>query len=42
MTQTDVREYPAHGHWLYSEPGWETPARDILEKAGLLTPGETH
>jgi alpha-beta hydrolase superfamily lysophospholipase len=27
----ELREYPAHGHWLYSEPGWETPARDILE-----------
>ncbi|HKP61328.1 MAG TPA: alpha/beta fold hydrolase [Polyangiales bacterium] len=27
----ELREYATHGHWLYSEPGWETPARDILE-----------
>jgi pimeloyl-ACP methyl ester carboxylesterase len=27
----DFREYPNHGHWLYSEPGWETPANDIFD-----------
>jgi alpha-beta hydrolase superfamily lysophospholipase len=27
----EFREYPNHGHWLYSEPGWETPANDILD-----------
>jgi alpha-beta hydrolase superfamily lysophospholipase len=27
----ELREYASHGHWLYSEPGWEIPARDILE-----------
>jgi pimeloyl-ACP methyl ester carboxylesterase len=27
----ELREYAAHGHWLYSEPGWEVPARDTLE-----------
>jgi pimeloyl-ACP methyl ester carboxylesterase len=27
----EFREYPRHGHWLYSEPGWEVAARDILE-----------
>jgi alpha-beta hydrolase superfamily lysophospholipase len=25
------KEYDAHGHWLYAEPGWERPAADILE-----------
>jgi alpha-beta hydrolase superfamily lysophospholipase len=24
------KEYANHGHWLYAEPGWETPAADIL------------
>lgn len=24
------KEYANHGHWLYSEPGWETPAAEIL------------
>jgi pimeloyl-ACP methyl ester carboxylesterase len=24
------KEYEQHGHWLYAEPGWETPAGDIL------------
>lgn len=24
-------EYENHGHWLYAEPGWETPAADILQ-----------
>jgi pimeloyl-ACP methyl ester carboxylesterase len=27
----EFREYPNHGHWLYSEPGWEKPAQDIYE-----------
>jgi pimeloyl-ACP methyl ester carboxylesterase len=27
----EFREYPNHGHWLYSEPGWETPANDIFD-----------
>jgi alpha-beta hydrolase superfamily lysophospholipase len=27
----EFREYKGHGHWLYSEPGWETPAREILD-----------
>jgi pimeloyl-ACP methyl ester carboxylesterase len=25
------KEYAHHGHWLYSEPGWETVAADILD-----------
>jgi pimeloyl-ACP methyl ester carboxylesterase len=25
----EFREYAKHGHWLYAEPGWETPAADI-------------
>lgn len=25
------KEYAQHGHWLYAEPGWETPAAEILE-----------
>jgi alpha-beta hydrolase superfamily lysophospholipase len=25
----DFREYKAHAHWLYAEPGWEQPAREI-------------
>jgi alpha-beta hydrolase superfamily lysophospholipase len=25
------KEYENHGHWLYAEPGWEEPAREILE-----------
>jgi pimeloyl-ACP methyl ester carboxylesterase len=25
------KEYANHGHWLYAEPGWETPAAEILE-----------
>lgn len=25
------KEYRDHGHWLYAEPGWETPAAEILE-----------
>jgi alpha-beta hydrolase superfamily lysophospholipase len=25
------KEYANHGHWLYAEPGWQTPAADILE-----------
>jgi alpha-beta hydrolase superfamily lysophospholipase len=32
----DFIEYSDHGHWLYAEPGWETPAKDIyawLERA---------
>lgn len=32
----DFREYEAHGHWLYAEPGWEKPADEIygwLERA---------
>jgi pimeloyl-ACP methyl ester carboxylesterase len=32
----EFREYAAHGHWLYGEPGWETPAAEIyawLEQA---------
>jgi len=32
----DFREYKRHGHWLYAEPGWEDPAREIyawLERA---------
>lgn len=24
------REYEDHGHWLYAEPGWQTPAQEIL------------
>lgn len=24
------KEYREHAHWLYGEPGWETPAADIL------------
>jgi alpha-beta hydrolase superfamily lysophospholipase len=27
----EFREYPNHGHWLYSEPGWETAANDIFD-----------
>jgi pimeloyl-ACP methyl ester carboxylesterase len=32
----ELREYAAHGHWLYAEPGWEKPAAEIyawLEQA---------
>jgi pimeloyl-ACP methyl ester carboxylesterase len=32
----DFLEYRAHGHWLYAEPGWEQPAKEIyawLERA---------
>jgi pimeloyl-ACP methyl ester carboxylesterase len=25
----ELLEYKNHGHWLYAEPGWETPAADI-------------
>jgi alpha-beta hydrolase superfamily lysophospholipase len=25
----EFREYAEHGHWLYTEPGWEKPAADI-------------
>lgn len=25
------KEYTHHGHWLYAEPGWETPAAEILD-----------
>ena len=25
----EFREYARHAHWLYAEPGWEEPARDI-------------
>jgi pimeloyl-ACP methyl ester carboxylesterase len=27
----EFREYNRHGHWLYSEPGWEIAAGEILE-----------
>jgi len=27
----DFLEYSDHGHWLYAEPGWETPAKEIYE-----------
>lgn len=27
----DFIEYRTHGHWLYAEPGWETPAKEIYE-----------
>lgn len=27
----EFREYPNHGHWLYSEPGWEIVASDIYD-----------
>ncbi|HKU40663.1 MAG TPA: alpha/beta fold hydrolase [Polyangiales bacterium] len=27
----ELREYASHGHWLYAEPGWEIPARDIYD-----------
>jgi len=37
----ELREYDAHGHWLYAEPGWETPAAEIydwlLAKTGSVT-----
>jgi pimeloyl-ACP methyl ester carboxylesterase len=33
----EFREYPNHGHWLYSEPGWETPANDIFEWLSTAT-----
>jgi pimeloyl-ACP methyl ester carboxylesterase len=26
----DFVEYRAHGHWMYAEPGWETPAKEIF------------
>jgi alpha-beta hydrolase superfamily lysophospholipase len=25
----EFREYAAHAHWLYAEPGWQKPAADI-------------
>jgi len=27
----EFREYDAHGHWLYAEPGWERPASEIYQ-----------
>jgi pimeloyl-ACP methyl ester carboxylesterase len=37
----ELREYDAHGHWLYAEPGWETPAGEIYDwlvsKTGTVT-----
>lgn len=27
----ELREYKAHAHWLYAEPGWETPAGEIYD-----------
>ena len=38
----EFREYAAHGHWLYDEPGWEKPAADIYDwlRAALAAPGE--
>jgi len=27
----ELREYDAHAHWLYAEPGWETPASEIYD-----------
>lgn len=33
----ELREYPNHGHWLYSEPGWETPATDIYNWLAKVT-----
>jgi alpha-beta hydrolase superfamily lysophospholipase len=27
----EFREYGAHAHWLYAEPGWEKPAEEIYE-----------
>ncbi len=33
----EFREYRNHGHWLYSEPGWETPAHDIYEWLSAAT-----
>lgn len=33
----EFREYPNHGHWLYSEPGWEVPANDIYNWLAKVT-----
>jgi pimeloyl-ACP methyl ester carboxylesterase len=33
----EFREYPNHGHWLYSEPGWQTPANDIFAWLSSVT-----
>jgi pimeloyl-ACP methyl ester carboxylesterase len=27
----ETREYNTHAHWLYAEPGWETPAEEIFD-----------
>jgi pimeloyl-ACP methyl ester carboxylesterase len=27
----ELREYATHAHWLYAEPGWETPAAEIFD-----------
>jgi alpha-beta hydrolase superfamily lysophospholipase len=27
----ELVEYAQHGHWLYDEPGWETPAAEIFD-----------
>ena len=27
----EFREYAQHGHWLYSEPGWEKTAGEIYD-----------
>jgi pimeloyl-ACP methyl ester carboxylesterase len=27
----ELREYDTHAHWLYAEPGWETPAAEIYD-----------
>jgi alpha-beta hydrolase superfamily lysophospholipase len=33
----EFREYANHGHWLYSEPGWETPANEIFDWLAAAT-----
>jgi pimeloyl-ACP methyl ester carboxylesterase len=33
----EFREYPNYGHWIFSGPGWETPASDIFDWLTTVT-----
>jgi len=33
----EFREYAGHGHWLYSEPGWERTAGEIYDWLAIAT-----
>lgn len=38
----EFREYRNHGHWLYSEPGWEIPASEIFDWLTTATERAEH